>query len=72
MEVAMPFVTFIIGLLGGFIVGLIVAAGSWRAALGKLGSYATHAANTPPAKPAAQAVKTFPAEATPPVPSSPL
>jgi len=65
----MPLVTLIIGFLGGFIVGMVVAAGSWRKALGKLGSYATDAANAPPSRPAAPAAKTLAVETTPPAPS---
>jgi hypothetical protein len=60
----MPLVTLIIGFVGGFIVGLIVAAGSWRKALGTVGSYATHAANTPAAKPLEKAARSLPAAAT--------
>jgi hypothetical protein len=66
----MPLFTFMIGLLGGFIAGMIVAAGGWREALGKLGAYASNAARTPPATPPSQAVKTLPAEAAPPTHSS--
>jgi hypothetical protein len=40
-------ITLIIGVIIGFIIGMIVAAGSWRKALGKLGAYATNAANDP-------------------------
>jgi hypothetical protein len=40
-------ITLIIGVIIGFVVGMIVAAGSWRKALGKLGAYATSAANEP-------------------------
>jgi hypothetical protein len=70
MEVAMPLVTLILGLLGGFIAGMIVAAGSWRKALGKLGTYAINAANAPPAPPAAPAPLAPPNEAATPAPSS--
>jgi hypothetical protein len=41
----MSIITLILGVIIGFVVGMIVAAGSWRKALGKLGAYATEAAN---------------------------
>lgn len=43
----MSIITFIFGIVIGFVVGMIVAAGSWRKALGRLGAYATSAANEP-------------------------
>ena len=43
----MAIVTLIFGLIIGFIAGMIVAAGSWRNALTKLGVYAVNAAKTP-------------------------
>jgi hypothetical protein len=43
----MSMITLILGVIIGFVVGMIVAAGSWRKALGKLGAYATDAANNP-------------------------
>jgi hypothetical protein len=57
MEVLMSLITFIIGLLAGIIAGMIMVAGSWRKALGKLGSYAITAANAPAAHAAPQTVK---------------
>ena len=56
----MPLATLILGFLAGLIVGMVMAAGSWRKALGKLGSYATSVANAPPAKPIAPAAKVLP------------
>jgi len=46
----MAFITLILGLIIGFIAGMIVAAGNWRNALNKLGLYAVNAAK-PPADP---------------------
>jgi hypothetical protein len=43
----MPIITLIIGAILGFTAGMIVAAGSWRNALAKLGAYATNAAKAP-------------------------
>ena len=43
----MAFVTLILGLIIGFGAGMIVAAGSWRNALTKLGVYAVNAAKAP-------------------------
>jgi len=45
----MAILTLIFGLIIGFIAGMIVAAGSWRNALTKLGVYAVNAAKTPAA-----------------------
>ena len=43
----MAIFTLIFGVIGGFIAGMIVAAGSWRNALTKLGVYALNAAKVP-------------------------
>jgi hypothetical protein len=53
----MPIITLIIGLLAGFCAGMIVAAGSWRQALARLGTYATNASRTPVAAPPAVTVE---------------
>jgi hypothetical protein len=49
----MAFVTLVFGLILGFIAGMIVAAGSWRNALTRLGVYAVNAGRTPVAAKAA-------------------
>jgi hypothetical protein len=64
----MPIFTLLIGILAGFAAGMVVAAGSWRKALGKLGSYATNVAN---AEPTRRGAKPLPVETAPPVPYSP-
>ena len=66
----MPLIIFIIGFFAGLLAGMIVGAGSWRKALGKLGRYATDAANEPPAERAAPAANTLAAETMPPVSTS--
>jgi hypothetical protein len=43
----MAILTLIFGAIIGFVAGMIVAAGSWRHALNKLGMYAVNAARTP-------------------------
>jgi hypothetical protein len=43
----MIILTLIFGVIIGFIAGMIVAAGSWRNALTKLGLYAVNAAKAP-------------------------
>jgi hypothetical protein len=65
----MPLITLFIGFLAGLIAGMIIVAGSWRKALGKLGSYATRVADTPPAP--AAAVPTPLKRATPPEAAAP-
>ena len=49
----MAIFTLIFGVIIGFIGGMIVAAGSWRNALNKLGMYAVNAARTPDIAPPA-------------------
>jgi len=65
----MPIITFIIGCLVGLVAGMIIVAGSWRKALGLLGSYATRTANTPAAQMPPPAPKVLISEATPPEPA---
>ena len=49
----MAIVTLIFGLIIGFIAGMIVAAGSWRNALTRVGLYAVNAGRPPVAANAA-------------------
>lgn len=66
----MSFLTLILGFLAGLITGMILAAGGWRQALGKVGSYATRLAETPPAPAASPAPKALPDGSGMPVPPS--
>jgi hypothetical protein len=64
----MPLATFLIGLFGGLVSGLLLANRSWPTVLGSLRGYAITTANMPPTQP----IWPQPTDAKPPLAAFPV